>query len=622
MKRIRPEKNILKRKLEKIDFKDWNDNWGFNRDKNPTPLQLRILQGRAISKAFDNDTEMAYKSAFDYLHLTSDDYACVRGNRRDIGGMEKAANRIIDAIANKEHIALACDFDVDGTSSAALLKEAFISHFGADEDRIHVFISHRLKEGYGFTNAVVDRIIASENIPTLVITADQGSSNKDSVAYYDSEIKNAGLTGDVIITDHHEIPEDGGAKNAYAFINPTDKDNNWHDPTICGAGVAYLLMEEVAHILNTEKGIKQDFDIERLLGYTAAATVADCVSLASPLNRYFFNRGIRQIDNGDRPAWRQMRTLNRDPATPIDNAESISFGLGPRINACSRMGMDGMLAVNFFTSKRDDDASDMLSELSVTNDGRKVLEREMERVAMGEAEKQYLEGKNTIVVYLPEGHHGIHGIVASRVVEAFGRPTIMISPKDKEAGTVSGSARSIAGFNLAEVLERIREDEGLLIGSGGHTMAAGMSLYEKDIEAFANSFEVHSKPILDGEDLRPKVYSDGSLLEMSELSLDTFDEIAQLEPYGINFEKPAFADRFTIKSISSMGDGTHFRLSLEDESGETHTAVWFKAIDKADDGLDIDIDDNVCVLYQLSANWWRGRSSLQLMINTIKKEDI
>lgn len=615
-KKNRPNKNIIKRNLENINKNSWSKTWGFDDFKTPTALQLRILQGRATSQAHEN-TEKAYKSVFNYENLTSDEFADVRGNRRDINGIEKSANRIIEAIANKEHVALACDFDVDGTSSAALLKEAFVSHFGADESRVHVFISHRLKEGYGFTDSVVDRILNNNVIPTLVITADQGSSNKSTVDYYNEKMKSAGLAGDIIITDHHEIPENGAPDNAFSFINPTDKRNEWSDPTICGAGVAYLLMEEVAFILNTEKGIEKDFDIERLLGYTAAATVADCVSLASPLNRYFFNQGIRQIDGGERPAWRQMRTLNRDSATPINNAESISFGLGPRINACSRMGMDGMLAVNFFTSKKDGEAATMLSELNMTNDGRKVLEREMQEVAMMEAEKQYLDGKNTIVVYLPEGHHGIHGIVASRVVEAFGRPTIMISPKDVEAGTVSGSARSIPGFDLAHALERIREDEGLLIGSGGHTMAAGMSLYKKDIEAFANSFEQQSKSILDNVDLRPKMYSDGSLLNLAEISLETFDEIGQLEPYGINFEKPAFEDDFLVRDVISMGDGTHFRLMLEDDRGEYHKAVWFRAIDKSDDGLDIDVGDHVSVLYQLSENWWRGDRSLQLMISNV-----
>lgn len=344
--------------------------------------------------------------------------------------VEKAADRISDAIINEEVIGLACDFDVDGISSAAVMVDALNKFFKVPMYNIKVFFSHRMHEGYGFSDKVMERVLASVPRPSLVVTADQGSSNGPTIEKLHGRLKEAGESHiDVIVSDHHHI--DSFPDAAYAFVNPQRHDDEFEDKTICGCTVALLLMT-VTRIFLIKKGFLSDDapKLRQLLSYSTAATIADCVSMASPVNRAIVNAGLEEMNSGNTAAWRQLNQFVSD-GEPI-TAETLGFGLGPRINACSRTGGDGMAALKYYISENDDEAHRYLSMLGFVNEERQDIER---RLIVESVEKSvHLEsiGYNSLVIFLPDGHHGIHGIVASRLVERFGKPAICLSPKEYE----------------------------------------------------------------------------------------------------------------------------------------------------------------------------------------------
>lgn len=345
--------------------------------------------------------------------------------------IDKAADRISDAIINKEIIGLLCDFDVDGISSTAVLSKSLIDYFNVQPFLIKYFISNRMTEGYGFSSNVLERIFETDDIPTLLITADQGSSDEERVALYlDTMHKKGEKNASVVVTDHHEIPESGGPSSAYAFVNPQQEGDSFPDKTICGCTVALFVMVATRLCL-IEKGYLKDDSpkLGELLSYSTAATIADCVSMASEVNRAIVKYGLNEINQEKLPPWKVMRkAIIKNESQPV-RADTIGFGLGPRINACSRTGGDGLNGVRFYLSETDISAQRYFDMLDYDNEERKQIEKKLVEKSFEIASDLVLKGHLSLVIYLPDGHHGIHGIVASRVVEKFGRPTICLSPR-------------------------------------------------------------------------------------------------------------------------------------------------------------------------------------------------
>jgi single-stranded-DNA-specific exonuclease RecJ len=349
--------------------------------------------------------------------------------------INKAASRIADAIINKETIGLLCDFDVDGISSCAVLSKALTDYFGVTPYRIKYFISNRMQEGYGFTEKVLDRVMELDEIPTLLITADQGSSDGKQVDSYLKNMKKLKIkNASVVVTDHHEIPAeiDRRPVNAAAFVNPQQEGDEFPDKTICGCTVALFVMAVTRTELIKRKYLDDNSPrLLELLSYSTAATIADCVSMASETNRAIVTMGLKEINEEKIPAWRIMRSsVIKDPTEPV-RAESIGFGLGPRINACSRTGGDGLNAVRYYLSETDMSAQRYFDMLNYNNEERKKIELKLVEEAIEKAAVMVDQGALSLVIFLPNGHHGIHGIVASRVVEKFGRPVICLSPKEQ-----------------------------------------------------------------------------------------------------------------------------------------------------------------------------------------------
>ena len=584
-----------------------------------------------------------------------------------------AGERIAEAIINEEVIGLVCDFDVDGTSSAAVMYKALVDLFKMPAYKIKVFISNRMKEGYGFSDQVLDRILDTDPIPSLLITADQGSANGAQVTRYVDYMKSKKKKGDVIVSDHHEIPKSGGPHDAIAFVNPQQKDDQYPDKTICGCTVALFLMASARNELIKSGHLNaQETSLRDLIAYSTAATIADCVSMASQTNRAIVKQGLQEINDGKLPAWKQMKQFVRDEKEPIKE-DTIGFGLGPRINACSRTGGDGLSAVRYYLSDNDQDAERYLEYLHVDNNIRKDIEQKLLKEATRQAISLTEQGYRSIVFFLKDGHHGIHGIVASRICERFGRPVIALSPKDVEQIeitqeeaevllgtslknqkikdyydlpdnayisvdipkkqkqkpkffhnkiiTIGGSARSIDGLgddqkgmlSILECLIETQDKYNVFNGFGGHTMAAGMNLPYENIETLRKGVEEAVCARVKQNEVYPKVWSDGQLPRDKKIDLNLVDELNQLEPYGRQFDYPSFTVRGKIIEKEIRGekkDTGLFKLMI---NKNIYKGIWFKFTSNAMHNH-VTINKEYDLVIQVKENYFKGEKQCQIQI--------
>jgi single-stranded-DNA-specific exonuclease len=563
---------------------------------------IKTVVTRKIDKAIYEDAlgsgygELESKIIAGRMNIESDDIKAVVAKISDIPkigdlpDLEKASKRIIEAIKNREKIALLCDFDVDGTSSAAILYKCLTSYLGAKPNNVSILISNRLKEGYGFSDGVLDRILNSGTNYSLLITADQGSSDNERISKYKKEMKNRGFSGDVIVTDHHEIPADGGPKKALAFVNPMRSDSLYADPTICGAVVAFFLMVSVERHLGLNGLVRKEMDI------CTAATIADCVNLSKITNRSIVKAGLIEINKGLKPSWGAMKGLQWNKNEPI-RSESIAFGLGPRINACSRIGGDGLVAVKYFLSDRDEEAIRYLNILGENNEKRKKEEKKMLKSALKIALIQ--EKKKNVIfnIVLDDGNHGIHGIVASRIMDKFGKPVIVYSPKDGDI--YSGSARSIPGVDIRKLMEDVNSENNLLLSFGGHTAAAGLGINKNDIDEFAKKMNDLCESKFDTKKFVPYVNVDGNLPDV--IDMDVFNKIIKLEPYGRGFEYPKFYGEPIVRGYKVIGKTKDTVKLMLEHNKQRIDGIWFKVEKK--DINSIEIGGKLSGVYEIRDNY-------------------
>lgn len=569
------------------------------------------------------------------------DWAAVCAARLDalpnpdaIPDMPLAVARILRAVQRREQVVFAVDHDMDGQASAAVLWTAFTAHFGVDPDLLRVVSSHRLREGYGLTEAVVERIL--EAPPGLVISADKGSTDEPRIA----QLAATGV--DVIVTDHHGIPPEGPPASALACVNPGRSDSAY-DPTICGAAVAFFCMARVRQaLLATGAAVPS---LAPLLDYVAVATIADCVSLCpdrAPINQTLVRQGLRRINAGLRPCWQVFAARREDPV----DAEAIAFGLAPAVAAAGRLDW-AEPGFAFLTAADRPAAEAAWAQLQSENEARKQLEARVRAAALEQLAAEPLPA--AACVFLEDGHSGVHGITASRLVERLGRPAAVFAPRGQGARAVDGtgeadeapdvealaapggarddgesatqkaggaellsaSLRGVPGLHLRETLAGIAAAQpGLLRAWGGHAAAAGLSLARADYPRFKAAFIAACGRQLAGQPLRPEHCSDGPLAP-EEISLDTVDALATADPWGREFEAPLFDGVFTLRSQRAVGDGSHRQLEL-DCGGRTLRAIWFRATEAG--GGEIAPGEALHLLYALGANTWRGQRRLQLRV--------
>ncbi|MBU2741676.1 single-stranded DNA exonuclease [Acidithiobacillus thiooxidans] len=514
-----------------------------------------------------------------------------------------AAEAVARAVKQGLPLILLSDFDCDGASGHAVLKFALRDYFGVPEHRIHSYIGHRLREGYGVSESVTQRILDSAPRPALVITADQGSSDHDRI----KKLRDHGLT--TIVTDHHGVPEQGPPHAAIACVNPVRTDSSFADPYIAGVHVAWLLCCAVRQKLIDWGHLPANAPrLGGLLDLVALGTMADCVDLArSANNRAVLTRGLALMNVPEaRPVWRALYKVSRCSG-PI-TAATLSFTFGPIINARGRLDC-ALGAVDLLMCDDEAEAIRLAHVLVEHNSERKRVQSKMLRRILPLAEEQAVDGAMAITVFDPEGHPGVHGVCAARLVEAYGRPAAYFSPK-QESEHITASLRTVPGFHIRNALAGIAEsypDD--FVAWGGHAGAGGVTLKREGFDRFATAFNAAATRALAAWTPGPRILSDGALEQLP--SLELLKEFALLEPFGRQWEAPVFCTEGQILSVRPVGDGTHLKLLLG-IGPNRFDAIWFGAV--RDGVCPVETGQLVRVTFELEANTFRDETSLQLRV--------
>jgi len=503
--------------------------------------------------------------------------------------MDKAVERIVKAVDGRESIMLYGDYDVDGITSISILFD-FLKSLGAD---VEYYIPDRIDEGYGLSISALDKIIQMGK--NLVITADCGVTAFEEVEY----VNRHGI--DIVITDHHECKS--VLPDAYAVVNPCRTDCAYPFKELAGVGVIYKLVGALCEKLG------QDDVSTRYLDLAALGTVADVVPLICE-NRTIVKHGIHQIGNTSNLGLRTLINLSGLKGKAISSF-NMGFVLAPRVNAAGRIG-DAGRAVRLFTTRDEAEAVTIAAELNDENRFRQDTEIQILQEALDIIESEVdVEREKVLVVAGNSWHHGVIGIVASRITEKFYRPCILIS---LENGIGKGSGRSIEGFNLFSALTHC---EGLLEKFGGHELAAGLSLKEENIQAFRSMINAYADDILMVEDLVPKIKID-TQIKKYDINMDSIRELEKLAPFGAGNPGPLFVyNKLKVGEIRTVGDNKHLKLKLETD-GLLIDAIGFNM------GGFIETFDNNDLLdavFSLEINSWNSQQSIQLNLKDIRYND-
>ena len=487
----------------------------------------------------------------------------------------KAAKRIADAIRNNERITLVGDYDVDGVTSTAIM----VDFFRQIPYPLEAIIPNRFNDGYGVSPNILNRIDTD-----LVITVDNGIS-----AIAASNIcKERGI--ELIITDHHTPSEI--LPYAYAIVDPKLESCEYPFTEICGAQVAWLLLALVKKELSLNINMKQFLDI------LAIAIIADIMPLID-INRTLVKEGLKVLISSSRPASIIIRDfLNKSSIS----SEDIAFQIAPRINSAGRLE-DASIALEFFTAKDTHTAYKQFEILGSLNDERKETEAECTKMATESADSN----ADVIVVAGKGWHEGVVGIVAARLVEQFGRPSIVLSIED---GVAKGSARSIGEVSIYEL---IKANESYLTKFGGHKMAAGLGLLEENIDAFREAINKTASK-LDPKDFIPKEQLTG-ILRSDSIDLELLNLLEQFEPYGEANIRPRFLIKDAeVVSIKLMGkDKSHSRITIRQYPHERETLelIAFRTV------FEMPETRKISASYTVAKNEFNGRVSAQLLVNKI-----
>mgnify|MGYP001852785197 FL=1 len=499
-------------------------------------------------------------------------------------GMDIAVDRIIKAINNKEKILIYGDYDVDGITSTTVLKK-YLMDRGISVD---TYIPNRLHEGYGLNKNAINTI-KDRNID-LIITVDCGISAIEEVDYA------VRLGMDIIVTDHHEVGEK--LPNALAVIDAKRKDNTYPFRALAGVGVVFKLIQALS--------IKLEIKPEEYLKYldlVCVGTISDIVPLEGE-NRTIAKLGLMLIKVTRNLGLREL--IKSSGYKEIDS-NTISFGVAPRINACGRMGHEEE-ALKLFLAEDLESATKITKELNEYNTLRQSTEKAIYEEAVQQIEKNHLDENNSIVLGGKGWHHGVIGIVSSKVTDKYYKPSILLSFEDNIA---KGSGRSVPGFDLYEGLAKC---EDLLEKYGGHSMAVGLTLKKENLENFKERFEQIAKE-KNIKELVPIIYIDDEL-KLKDINMDLVKSISILEPFGEANKVPLFLIRnLKIDSIRALSEGRHLKLTLRDENFVIN-AIGFELGYLAEEYR---IGDRIDVVGTLEINSFNGFSSIQINMKDIRK---
>ena len=509
--------------------------------------------------------------------------------------MDIAVKRIYTAIKNNEKILIFGDYDVDGIAATSILLD-FFNDTGAD---ISYYIPHRIKEGYGFQ---VDHVLncALPSKTNLVITADCGVSSHDAV----KAAQKVGI--DVIITDHHKVSEK--LPDAIAVVNPKRHDCNSDFDDLSGVGVAfYLLISLRKHLRDMNFWHdRPEPNLKSICDLVALGTVADKVPIINE-NRILTKAGLEIINSGSRPGINALIKIS-GINSPFVDTDDIAFRLAPRLNAAGRID-HAKIAVELLTTKDIETARRIAQSLNKMNITRQKAENNLlEEIEEYLKENQYLLKQNSLVLANPAWNEGVLGIVASRLVDRYFCPVILISVKNSIG---KGSARSIPGFDMYRGLSACAE---VLESFGGHSMAAGLTIKTQETDRFRNNFSNIVQEMTTPDTFVPKIFID-CMLGFDEISDELMDELEILKPFGPKNPEPLFIAR-DIKVLSSkIVGGNHRRMILtqqSDKTGKTFAAIHFNI----ETGIPLK-ETFERVAFRLRWNHWNGNRTPQIVIEEI-----
>lgn len=497
--------------------------------------------------------------------------------------MEKAVNRIIKAIENKEKIVIYGDYDVDGITSTTVLK-SFLEERGVNPS---YHIPNRLKEGYGLNKSAIKEIAAQNT--QLMITVDCGISGVEETEFARS------LGIETIITDHHE-PGDI-LPDAYAIIDAKIKTNKYPFNQLAGVGVVFKLIQAIS--------IKLELDEKEYLKYldlVCLGTISDIVPLIDE-NRVIAKLGLKLV-NATRNLG--LKTLLLLSGYKIADSNTISFGIAPRINACGRMGFADE-ALQLLLSNNKEEVVNLAENLNEYNRERQEKEKEIFEEAIKQIDME--EEKNPAIILGGDGwHHGVTGIVSSKITDMYFKPSILIGFEGNEG---KGSGRSIPGIDLHETILKCSNK---LEKFGGHAMAIGLSLKKENFEEFKREVNEYLKAI-DINQIKQIIMID-AVANLKDISLKTVQELELLEPFGEVNKMPIFCFKnLKIDSIRALTEGKHLKINLRDDN-MVISAIGFNMGEKVQEYR---LGDKIDVIGSLEINEYNGMKSIQLNLKDIMK---
>ena len=545
-----------------------------------SPVAVRIMRNRGLL----DEREMRK-----YLYGTLDDLY----DPRQMKGMETAAGIIEKKLIEGKKIRIIGDYDIDGVCSTYILLKGF--HRAAGNGQIDYEIPDRIRDGYGINESII-RQAAEDGIDTLV-TCDNGIAALKEI----SIAKQLGMT--VVVTDHHEVPVDAYGQilpPADAVVDPKQDGETYPYHEICGAVVAWKLI----NVIYEDLGIPEHEWME-LLEFAAIATVGDVMKLQDE-NRLIVKYGLKKIGSTKNTGLRMLVEKNNLDINNL-SAYHIGFVIGPCLNAGGRL-KSAKVALLMLLEQDPDRVSGLADELKELNDVRKDMTAKGETEAIEQVERFYMSDK-VLVVFLPECHESLAGIIAGRLREHFHKPSFVLTRGEQSA---KGSGRSIEAYHMYQGLCEVSD---LLVKFGGHPMAAGLSIEESDIDEFRRRLNENAK--LTEDDFVPQIWIDVPM-PFEYVNEKIVDELKGLEPFGQGNEKPLFAQKsLTIRNVRVLGKNRNVvKMNLVTNTGHPFDGLLFADGDRF---LEEQTGQNtIDMIYYPDVNEYNGTRTLQAIVKNYK----
>ncbi len=544
-----------------------------------SPILAHLLAKRGVKSA--EDARAFLECGLDSLHDPS-----------LFKDMPKAVSRIKSAIDNKEKVVIFGDYDVDGLTATALLYNT-LKAYGAD---VHNYIPDRVKEGYGLNLSALEK--ACDGKMKLAIAVDCGITSAEEIDFLNKH----GI--DSIIIDHHE-PVEGKIPHACGILNPLVPGSGYPYKYLASVGLVYKLSQAMSKSLkHPGRTVEDDLDL------VALGTIADVAPLTGE-NRILVKHGLKYLAKTKRPGLRALMEVAGIGRKKEFYSETVGFILGPRINASGRMNSSSH-SLKLLLTEDKEEALKLAEELDRSNRERQKMEEVILKEAVSKVEREVnFKEHKVIVLHCDSWHPGVIGIVASRIVERFYRPTILVAFDGEGAGHGKGSGRSIKRFHLFDAISKCKEH---LVEFGGHEHAAGITITKGNIDNFRDAINLVAHETLQPLDLVPTLDID-AWISLKDITPELMKELALLEPYGVGNRKPVFAVKgLKLKAPPKVLGSNTLKIWVTDGQ-MTYEAVGFrKALDYKLDAASSNFD----LAFTPSVNVWQGQEMVQLQLKDLK----